>query len=180
MYGNCGYFSSRSTVGKTPYLAFCLQPAAKMFGFSFYLKLIICSVFQVWQGRKTMWPPGGVRGPNLNLGGFVPVNVDQPGHAQFVTNFFPSLGSFMSTHIIVWEAFAQIGTFRSASIPLCPTRYACCLNARLHLPVWCRLKDSRRFRKMSGSCSVGSEGRPSSTTPRRNSTNSAFKCSESK
>lgn len=49
----------------------------------------------------------------------------------------------------------------------------------LRPPVWCRLKDNTRFRKMSGSCSVGSEGRPSSTTPRRNSTKSAFKCSES-
>lgn len=47
-------------------------------------------------------------------------------------------------------------------------------------PVWCRLKDSTRFRKMSGSCSVGSEGSPSSTTPSRNSTKSAFKCSESR
>lgn len=46
-------------------------------------------------------------------------------------------------------------------------------------PVWCRLKDNTRLRKMSGSCSVGSVGSPSSTTPRRNSTNSAFKCSES-
>lgn len=50
----------------------------------------------------------------------------------------------------------------------------------LYSPVWCRLKANTRFRKMSGSCSVGSEGSPSSTTPRRNSTKSAFKCSESR
>ena len=31
---------------------------------------------------------------------------------------------------------------------------------------------------MSGSCSVGSEGSPSSTTSSRNSTKSAFRCSE--
>lgn len=70
----------------------------------------------------------------------------------------------------------HLGVWVSASSP-----YVLCLlsHCRLHLPVWCRLKDSRRLRKMSGSCSLGSQGSPSSTTVSRNSTNSAFKCSES-
>lgn len=76
-----------------------------MFGFSFYLKLIICSAFKVWKGRKTRWPLEGARGRNENLGGFVYANVTLPGHCQFV--------DFTNTHITVWEGFAQSGTYGS-------------------------------------------------------------------
>lgn len=48
-----------------------------------------------------MWPLGGVRGRNENLGGFVLVNVDQPGHAQFVTNFFHLWGLHEHTYYCV-------------------------------------------------------------------------------